>query len=145
MPKPSKHQHTPEAAETQHTPPRVRLASIRLDTIDPDLIDKATAILARTGTDLATYFRLQIRALVSANRILGLGDAIPFGKYVGENIEVICRAAPDYMAWLTTNSTSAKFDGHVLRLIEELSERREAMEREARELGLVPCDGSDSV
>lgn len=48
---------------------------------------------------LGDFLRLSLRSMLSNNKIYGLNDKLRFGKYNGERMEYVIRAAPDYIQW----------------------------------------------
>lgn len=67
---------------------------------------KLQPVLAERGLTLDDMVRVYGRSLVTGRnraRCLELGSTMPFGKYQGEILEVLIRAEPGYIQWLTAN------------------------------------------
>lgn len=86
--------------------------------------------LKERGTDLETYFRLQIRALSRNKIVIHLYDQMPFGKFAGEKVEDIVRAETSYMQWLfETSKNPAQWGEDVVGLLNSLTDPKPKKEQ----------------
>jgi uncharacterized protein (DUF3820 family) len=91
--------------------------------VDLTIYKDATATLKARGTDVETWFRLQLCAFAKSGKaILSLTDKMPFGKYQGALVEDVVRADTKYATWMVAQDYSTKFNSDVLGLIQELIE-----------------------
>lgn len=108
----------------QHRSPVLVKDLVRLKTtfsLDTDLVVAATEKLAERGLSLTEYLSLHLRLLVRSNtKVLGLDDALPFGKFAGERVETVARAEPGYILWLIQNA-KGRFDEPTQQLIDDLT------------------------
>jgi hypothetical protein len=87
------------------------------------LVSQARERLDGRGITLEEYLRLHLRVMVrTPPSILALTDEIPFGKYRGEIVEVVCRADPGYMTWMVAQNGKTQFGLDVLQLLSGLAE-----------------------
>jgi uncharacterized protein (DUF3820 family) len=78
-------------------------------------------VLLQRGLSLDEVVRLYLRSLVTTSERMAALDVkseMPFGKFKGEQIGVIIRVDPDYVAWMLANSKSFKLTPEALSLLE---------------------------
>lgn len=91
--------------------------------VDATVYNQAAEVLKSRGTDIETWFKLQLRAFSrSGKSLLCLKDKIPFGKYAGELVEDVVRADTAYAIWMVAQNYTTKFDTDVHQLVQELGE-----------------------
>lgn len=91
-----------------------------------DLVSAArNKLLSERGIELETYLSVYLRTILRAGKsILGLNDAMTFGKYSGEKVENIVRIDPNYMTWIVTQDSRTKFEPEVILLLNEIAGTR---------------------
>ncbi len=106
------------------------MAKSRLKTIDENIaIYLPASLVAEAREKLETereieleiFLAIYLRMICRTKTYLHLEDKLPFGKYVGEVVENICRIDPAYIAWLIGEGNGrTKFDPSVLVLAQEM-------------------------
>lgn len=56
---------------------------------------------------------------------MSLESTFRFGKYAGQQVEDIVEDDPNYIRWLSENSTYVEFDNAVLEALEKRERRKE--------------------
>jgi uncharacterized protein (DUF3820 family) len=87
-----------------------------------ELVADLEPLLQSRGLSVDEVCRLYLRSLVTTSqksRALELTSVMPFGKYKGERLEVIIRAAPEYIRWLI-GEKDLKISPEALQLLEEI-------------------------
>jgi hypothetical protein len=87
------------------------------------LVERASAKLCEErDISIEDYISVFLRSIIRAKLILKLDDDLPFGKYVGEKVETICKIDPSYISWLISQDGKTKFAPEVLSLVNAMLE-----------------------
>lgn len=90
------------------------------------LLAKLEPIIKERGLTVSEVCGLYLRSLVTTserNRALDLDSEMPLGKFKGEQVGVVIRAEPRYVAWLLGTTTSFKLGPEALQLLEDTFRR----------------------
>jgi len=124
----------PRTAKKKGRPPKNQASMIALPA---DLIHQVEEKLRPRGIHIEDYLAIHLRQMLKVKVLYDLGDPMPFGKFAGEEIEMVCRASPDYMAWMINTHAreerASPFTPRVLQLVQELTARADAIEGYAKE------------
>lgn len=88
----------------------------------PDkLAGQLEGVLIKRGLSVDEVVRLYVRSLVTTSErlaALGIRSEMPIGKFKGEEVGVVIRADPSYVAWMLANSSAFKLTPEALALLE---------------------------
>lgn len=97
--------------------PKLKTFEIALPKI---LASEVEDILAQRSMTMSEYVAVALRAMPKDATVLYLDTLLPFGKYRGETVEMVTRADPAYIIWMSENVGRVRIADNVTHLANEL-------------------------
>jgi len=117
MAKKSKHVEVDRNIHNTHNNPPIPIV------IDEDLLGPLYAMAQDRGLSISRLVNSRIRSLVNAYKkykVLTLQDDMPYGQYMGMNMEEMIRSDPRYVRFLVANSDIFELDTDAQELLENM-------------------------
>lgn len=91
--------------------------------IPTDIYDQIIPICKERGLSLEEVIEVQLTKMANAAekfKPIGLLDIMPFGQYKGNLVEILVRADPRYIKWVSETSETITFTDGVLTLMDSI-------------------------